>query len=251
MYRNVTAEMIMADAEKKTAAVYVSWKTFQNSIEALAKGEIPNVIDKSVFTGMAFSVQNQLFTGMRFLGLIDDNNKPLPDLAELADPVEERRKEKLREILQRRYADLFALNLKKGTPTEVEKKMGESYAMAGDTKEKAVRFFISAAEYVGVELSPLLSSPKKGNSGATRTTVRKRVPRKDPATPSNPADTRPAGTSKTVRLQSGGELTLFATLDLFSLNTEDRKFVFDLIDKLEGYKQPAVEPAIGAEAKAT
>src|ERR1039457_646030 len=147
----------MADSEKKTAAVYVSWKTFQNSIEALSKAEIPNVIDKSVFPGMAFSVQNQLFTGLRFLGLIDEKNKPLPDLLELADPVEDHRKKKLKEILQQRYADLFPLNLKKTTPSEIEKKMAESYAMVGDTKEKAVRFFISAAEYVGIELSPLLS----------------------------------------------------------------------------------------------
>ena len=116
----------MAEAEKKTAAVYVSWKTFQNSIEALSKAEIPNVIDKSVFPGMAFSVQNQLFTGMRFLGLIDEKSKPLPDLAELADPVEDLRKAKLKEILHRHYTDLFALNLKKSTPTEVEKTMAES-----------------------------------------------------------------------------------------------------------------------------
>ena len=41
-----------------------------------------------------------------------------------------------------------------------------------------------------------------------------------------------------VRLQSGGTLMLSATLDLFSLNTDDRKFIFELIDKLESYKQP-------------
>ena len=42
-------------------------------------------------------------------------------------------------------------------------------------------------------------------------------------------------TSKSVSLVSGGTLTLSATLDLFSLNSEDRKFVFGLIDMLEEY----------------
>jgi hypothetical protein len=229
----------MVEAEKKTAAVYVSWKTFQNSIEALSKAEIPNVIDKSVFPGMAFSVQNQLFTGMRFLGLIDDKSKPLSDLAELADPVEDRRKAKLKEILQRYYADLFALNLKKSTPTEVEKTMAESYAMVGDTKEKAVRFFLAAAEYVGTDLSPLLAGKKANGSRAAAT---RKKPKKAAASHSEVVTqhVRPTGTSKTVRLQSGGMLTLSATLDLFALNSDDRKFVFELIDKLEGYSQPVI-----------
>lgn len=229
----------MADTEKTVAAVYVSWKTFKNSMEQLSKGEIPNVIDKTVFTGMAFSVQNQLFAGMRFLGLIDEKSKPTSDLEELAVQPEELRKEKLKQILHQRYPELFALNLKKTTPDEIAKKMTESYNVSGDTREKAVRFFVSAAEYVGTELSPLLTG-KKSNGGAARTpTTRRRGVRKPPAALTGGQQNEEfAGTAKTVRLQSGGTLTLSATLDLFSLNTEDRKFVFELIDKLDGYAQP-------------
>src|SRR5437016_3124888 len=95
---DVALEMIMAESEKTLAAVYVSWKTFQNSIEQLSRAEIPNVIDKTVFTGMAFSVQNQLFAGMRFLQLIDDKSKPTVDLDELAVQEEDSRKEKLKAI---------------------------------------------------------------------------------------------------------------------------------------------------------
>ena len=228
----------MADVEKKPAAVYVSWKTFQNSVDALSKGELPNIIDKTVFPGMAFSVQNQLFAGMRFLGLIDENNRPTTDLEELTTPVEERRKDKLKHILQQRYADLFALNLKKTTPDEMERKMAESYGVGGATKEKAVRFFMGAAEYLGIELSSLLSPPKKGNSGK-QPVSRKRGSKKATFTPATSGkSSEGTGTSKTVRLQSGGTLTLSATLDLFALNPNDRKFVFDLIDQLDGYQQP-------------
>ena len=231
----------MAEAEKAIAPVYVSWKTFQNSIDALSKAEIPNVIDKTVFPGMAFSVQNQLFTGMRFLGLIDEKNKPLQDLLDLANPVEEKRKEKLKEILQRRYSDLFAINLKKSTPGEVDKKMGESFEVVGDTKEKAVRFFLSASEYVGVELSPLLAS-KKPNGGKASVGRSKRGPRRQSQPPQFPPAPERPGTSKMVRLQSGGTLTISATLDLFALNPNDRKFVFDLIDRLDDYQQPTLGP---------
>lgn len=227
----------MTAPDKSGSAVYVSWKTFVNSLDQLAKAEIPNVIDKTVFTGMAFSVQNQLFAGMRFLGLIDEKSKPLPDLEALATTNESMRREKLKVILHSRYADLFAINLKKTTPDEIEKKMAESYGVSGATREKAVRFFLSAAEYVGTELSPLLASKKPGRTAGVR---QKRAPKKqtqDPGNGSVGAATTP-GTSKTVRLQSGGTLTLSATLDLFSLNAEDRKFIFDLIDRLESYVQP-------------
>jgi Family of unknown function (DUF5343) len=236
----------MGEQEKGNAAVYVSWKTFLNSIELLSKAELPNVIDKTVFTGMAFSVQNQLFTGMRFLGLIDEKSRPTADLESVTGVDEAARKLKLKEIFQRKYAELFALNLKKTTPDELEKKMSESYGVRGDTCDRAVRFFVGAATYLGIEMSPLFGG-KKTNGMSRGTGAKKRGPRKAVGS-QNSGDAVPdSGTSKTVRLQSGGTLTLSATLDLFRLNSEDRKFVFELIDKLEGYVQPKEKEAAQAE----
>ncbi len=193
---------------------------------------------------MAFSVQLQLFTGMRFLGLIDDKNKPTDDLVELTVQDEGARKHKLQEVLQNRYAELFALNLKKTTPDELDKKMTEAYSVTGETRERAVRFFLGAVTYLGIEVSPLLAG-KKANGAPRVPPGKKRTVRKLPPAPLGNINTpeHPAGTSKTVRLQSGGMLTLSATLDLFSLNPEDRKFIFELIDKLEGYAQPDEAPS--------
>ncbi len=229
----------MAEQDKQGAAVYVSWKTFQNSIEQLSKAELPNVVDKTVFTGMAYSVQNQLFTGLRFLGLIDDKNRPTPELEALTSSDEAAQKERMKRILQDRYADLFALNLKKTTPDELNKKMADVYGMKGDTREKAVRFFIAAANYLGIEMSPLFAGKKQ--NGSTRVaSPRKRNARKASGIGASATNYEDAGgTSKTVRLQSGGTLTISATLDLFALNPDDRKFIFELIDKLDSYQQPA------------
>lgn len=237
----------MPESDKQGAAVYVSWKSFQNSIEQLSKAELPNVIDKTVFTGMAFSVQNQLFTGLRFLGLIDDKNRPTAELESLAVLDEDTRKRRLKEIFQNRYSDLFSLNLKKTTPDELDKKMADVYGMKGDTREKAVRFFVAAAAYLGIEMSPLFAS-KKPNGNARVGIPRKRTPRKPAAgSTGTTALAESGGTSKTVRLQSGGTLMLSATLDLFALNSEDRKFIFELIDKLDGYDQPAPQKTESVE----
>jgi hypothetical protein len=228
----------MATTEKKPpAAVYVSWTTFKNAIEQLSKSVIPNLIDRTVFTGMNWAIQNQLFSGLRFLGLTDDQGKPTPDMEALAQEDEDARKAKLKEILQRRYSELFSLNLKKTTPGELEKQMADSYGVSGDTKEKAVRFFTSAADYVGIELSPLFETAKKPNgTPAAKRTKRSKVNRQsipmDPPQPPQP----PPGTSKTVRLQSGGELVVSATLGMFALNPKDRKLIIELIERLETYE---------------
>lgn len=227
----------MAD-DVKRAAVYVSWATFKNAMDQLAKG-LPSRIDRSVFPGIAWNIQSQLFAGMKFLGLIKGEDEPTPTLDDLVKGTEEERKAKLKKVLQDRYADLIAMDLTKATRAHFEEKIGELYNVTGDTKEKAGRFFVNAAAYVGIPLSSFIAPNADGNggrrprSGASRPRA---AAKRTVATPAAAADNGSAtGTSKTVNLASGGTLTLSATLDLFALNAEDRKFVFELIDRLETY----------------
>ena len=68
-----------------------------------------------------------------------------------------------------------------------------------------------------------------------------------PTRPQVPPPVQPqvtgGGESKTVRLASGGTLTLAATTAFLSLSQSDRAFVFELIDKLIEYetKNPVAE----------
>lgn len=242
----------MAENDKKSGAVYVSWATFKNALEQLSQGVPPNKIDRSVFPGIAWAIQNQLFTGMRFLGLIDQDGKPTVDLEQLATVDENARKKKLLDIFQLRYFDLFALDLRKTTPAELEQRMGDVYGVTGDTRSKAVRFFLSAVEYLGIELSPYFAAKKPNGSPTRRNKPKKTragsLPHQAPITQSEQAI---AGTAKTVHLGSGGTLTLSATLDLFALNSSDRQFVFGLIDKLDEYEQNSAKtdtPRVGHRA---
>lgn len=238
----------MADA-KKPAAVYVTWGTFKNAIDQLCQGVPPNRLDRTVFPGMAWAVQNQLFTGLKFLGLTDTDNKPMPKLIELVGHQDEAsRKKALGKILVDAYTDLFALDLKKTTPGELSAKMRDSYSVGGNTTEKAVRFFVNAVEYAGIPMSPLFA--KTTTAAGPRTPRRPRAPRPKIVAKSNGDGTAipvTGGTSKTVLLSSGGTLTLSASLDLFSLNFGDRKFVFELIDLLEEYEGKTLP--IGGEEK--
>ena len=79
--------------------------------------------------------------------------------------------------------------------------------------------------------------------GSGTTTRRKRTPRPndEPDDEDDDDDEEPAqaGESRSVTLKSGGTLTLSASTKFLALSSTYRKFVFELIDKLEEYETSA------------
>lgn len=227
-----------ADESRKPAAVYVSWVTFKNAIEQLAQG-VPNQIERSVFPKLSWAVQGQLLAGLRFLGLIDENDKPTTLLHGLAVPDEGTRKKKLEAILRARYSSLFDLDLAKATPAQVEEHLGEHYGVGGDTRGKAMRFFLLALEYLEVPVSRYLKKSGNGTGAPRRRRVsagrsKETTPEREPSEPERPS----AGTSRTVQLKGGGGVvTVSVSIDPFALDDDDQKFVFELINRLRDYEK--------------
>lgn len=230
--------------EVKRAAAYLPWKTFKGALDQLAQG-LPSRIDRSVFPGIAWNVQSQLFAGMRFLGLLTGEDQPTPVLANLVSGTEEERKHKLRKVIEASYSDLIAIDLTKATRAHFEEKLGELYNAVGDTRVKAARFFVSAANYTGIPLSSFIVPQAKGSNGAKRRVAsrpRGGTRRTPPAAPPVIEAANGAaigGTSRTVSLVSGGTLTVSATKDFFALNAADRKFFNAIINQLEAYETGA------------
>jgi Family of unknown function (DUF5343) len=226
----------MMTENQKLSAVYVSWTTFNNAIASLTD-VLPNRIDKTVFGTAAGGVQAQLLTGLRFLGLITTDGKPTEALRALAVKDEAERKKQIAKILKASYPDLFALDLAKATPGELREQITKSYGVSGDTTDRAIRFFIAAAEYADIPLSTLISKGKATSNG-TRKPRRAPKPRKALISPPPPpSNFSGAGESKSVKLTSGGTLTISASLGFFKLSQKDRAFVFELIDKLDAYAE--------------
>lgn len=234
----------MAAEETTTTPAYIPWKTFTNTLDGLAK-HMPNRIDRSAFPGQSGAGQNQLLIAFRFFGLIDSDGKPSEYLLPLAVEDEAARKRMLKKLVEIYYADLFALNLAKTTPAEFAEQMTKSYNITGDTRLKATRFFLAAMAYLDIPVSPLLLRDKTKPMGNGAVTRRRRVAR--PANPISAEEEEyrvqelgepvsPPGESRSVDLKSGGTLTLSASTKFLSLSSADRKFVFELIDKLEAYE---------------
>ncbi len=137
---------------------YVSYRTFTTFLESMRQA-IPNRLDKSAFPTMSGGTYNQLMPALRYLKLVDANDRPtdaLIELTNLADP-EARRKE-WAEILRGAYhyiLDDADFNLESITPRQLSDRFRENGA-AGDTVRKCERFFISAAQDAGIRLGPFL-----------------------------------------------------------------------------------------------
>lgn len=233
----------MSDETNGATPAYLPWKTFTNTLDQLAEN-MPNRIDRSAFPGQSGSGQNQLLLAFRFFGLINDDGKPTPALLGVAVKDDAGRKNALRKLIEQKYAPLISLNLTKTTPGEFGEKMTEVYNVTGDTRLKATRFFLSAATYLGIQVSPLLLRDKTKAIGTTSPTRKRRVSRqRDEPDDSSPDDedeepaVTPAAESRSVQLKSGGTLTLAATTKFMSLSSVDRNFVFELIDRLEEYEK--------------
>ncbi len=197
---------------------YVPFRTFLTALETLERG-CPNQLDRSVWPSYSGAIQGQLLGAFRFLGLMDEQHCPTPELRELIAHKDGRRP-LLRRLLEAKYAGLIGLDLARTSPKQLDEAMRQ-YGLTGATHKKAVSFFLQAAQYAGLPLSVLLRARTRGGGQG-----RRRAPA---ASESAPA------ISKTIELRSGGVLTLTAVVDFFSISADDRKFIFDLIDRMQGY----------------
>lgn len=229
----------MANEAQVKAAPYLPLKTFLSALDALREG-VPKRIDRAIWRSQSGAVQAQIVVAFRFFGLLDDADAPaLPILEKLTKADESERKKLLKPLVEQKYQPIIAHDLTKMTPGMLRDEM-ERFRVGGDTLRKAVTFFLQIAKYVDLPLSPYLKDKTRTSSLRAR-----RSPRGQSAAPASngtPAVVQaPAsGSSTSVKLRGGGEVTMSVTADVWKMASDDRTFVLDLIDKIQGYeKAPA------------
>ena len=225
----------MADSEHKKSVAYAPFKTFLAAIEGFEHATMPHQIDTSVWPTYSGAIRSQLLGSLKFLGLIDDNGKPTPSLKSLVED-KANRKANLRKIIESSYPKVVGAGLLKMTPKSFDDLMRE-YGMGGSTHQKVTSFFLQAAKYAELPMSPLLgkktrSAARKRKAGGEETNGN----RVEQSSSQELAAGIASGTSKTVTLKSGGQLTLILSVNVFDLNSTDRGFVFGMIDKLQDYE---------------
>lgn len=247
----------MSSEDSKTLAPpFISFRTFINLLDRLESGGIPQRLDRGYWgVFLAGGVGQQLMHALRFLGLIDGaNGEPTPLLESLVP--REQRKPALAALLRDRYAPVFdGADLSRTALHHMDEVFRKEYKLAAETQRKAVTFFVHAAQHADIPLSSWITSklrqPTAAPKGGGRATARRRpsnaaAPSPTVAEPSPPATVPVANptpqtrVTKTIRSQSGADVTLTISVDWFEVDAEERQALLDLIDQLRTYEQQFV-----------
>jgi hypothetical protein len=226
----------MADeSQGKVFPPYLPYKTLISSLENLGQG-IPPKIDRSIWKNQPGTVQSQILSAYKFLGLMNEQTGPTESLKQLVEhratpgPL-------LKKIITEKYSPILKHDLATMTTTMLNAEFEAAFKVEGETKKKGVRFFLQAAKANGFTLSKFLLDQTRVSAGPRKKRSAKREG--DPEGAEDLEDGEEIttkGTEKTITLRSSGRLTISLSVDLFELSKTDRDFVFGLIDSLHGYE---------------
>jgi hypothetical protein len=234
----------MPDPKVPTPA-YVPFKTFISVLDSF-RSFLPDAIDPTMWPSYSGGIKSQLIGSLKFLKLIDAQNRPTPALRSLAEADAQHRPALLKAVLTDAYGDLCKLDLTKATPGSFDAEM-RKFGQEGDTHRKACSFFLQVAKLAGIPLSPLLL--KKGSLSGTR---RKRPGgsngagkgklRVDSVTPppiDPPRDPKLPfmAAVRQITLTGGGRLILSTNADPFRMPATDRNFVNELLGKFDTFQE--------------
>jgi hypothetical protein len=223
--------------ESKLVPPYLPYRTLMSSLENLGQG-IPPKIDRSIWKNQPGTVQSQILSAYRFLGLMDDSTAPTESLRMLVEhrvtpgPT-------LKKILEDKYKPLLAHDLATMTTTMLNVEFEKAFGVDGETKKKGVRFFLQATKANGFTLSKFLLDQTRATGSVPRKKRSNRDSEPEIDDTEGDPETPETGTKKTIALQSGGQLSISLSVDLFELSRTDREFVFGLIDSLRDYEVKA------------
>ncbi len=224
--------MAKKESDKKPVIAYVPFKTFLTAIELLGHG-VPTRIDRTVWPSYSGAIRGQLLAAFRFLGLTDEGGTPTPDLHKLVEDKVDR-KAILRKLLERSYPDLIALDLTKASAGTLDAAI-RKHGFTGATHGKVTSFFLQAAKFSELPLSSyILKQTRSAPTSRRRRGARSKPPAGEAPVP----EEAPAigGPIKTLTLEGGATLSLSASADTFNWAAGDRRFVNELLEKLEEYE---------------
>ena len=211
----------------------IPWATFHNTIEKIA-ADLPSKVDRSYLGSMSGGLKQYLIYAFRHFGLIEEDGSPSEDLLIMAkDPGQ--RQPVMARLLQEHYPGAVALGTKNTTPDQLAEEFAKMFpSVSGESRTKAIRFVLAAMEYANLPRSSLWKAPKASPTrGRRNTSSRNGVP-----LPPAPPPDEPRGV-RSFTLPSGHVVTLSVDCDVLALDRVERKFLLDIVDKIEDHIEGA------------
>jgi hypothetical protein len=153
-------------------------------------------------------------------------------------------------MLRGLYPEVFALGM-----NSTQGQFLEAFAArgaTGDTRRKAISFFLKACSYAGVQTGTHWKTPPASATGSPR----RRTPKgnenggdQKPFVPPPPPP--PDDHTRVVTLRGGGEISLSVNMNPLVLRGSERKFFNDLVDLLDNYEAQTPQDTVPEAADTT
>jgi hypothetical protein len=175
-------------AQSGESPPYMSFTSFLTLLDRIEENGPPNQFDRSFFGNISGSIVAQNMGTLRFFGLLDGKVPRQPLLSSLTSPAG--RKAVLRQLIEEKYPEAVRLGEQRGTAGQLDQTFKDR-GLNGATVRKAVTFYLQAADYAGIPVSPHFSKPRPPVSSGTRRPAASRRGSRKGSTP-EPAPTTPA-----------------------------------------------------------
>jgi hypothetical protein len=237
----------MPDAKIVTPA-YVPFKTFTSVLDSFSSF-LPDKIDPTMWPSYSGGIKSQLLGALRFLGLVTDDGLPTDALRTLARTDPQQRPKQFANVLKSAYGTLTTLDLTKATPGSFDSEM-RKFGQEGETHRKASSFFLQAAKWAGIPLSPLLMKkgslagsrrkrPQGNGASKSKSASETKLPNNEDAIDQSLNMVSP-GVKKILHLDNNALLTLTIDRNFGELPAKQRRFVNELIDRIEEFNDQSM-----------
>ena len=212
---------------------YIAFKTIETLRVRMAEEAVPNRIDKSYLDSFSGGYQSQVLAALTTLRLIDDEQRPTTNLKELVVADTKGQREVIYRIVYSTYGPILELERNTTNQQLIDAFSELAPKVTGDTRRKAIAFFLNACKFAGIEVGPNWKTPPVSPSGK-----RKSKPKEDPGNRESVHDTPPAshtqpqGEKKVVDLGPAGTVTLYVDVKWLDLSEDTFSSLRDVVNQL-------------------
>lgn len=162
----------MADDETVNRVPAIAFKGVEDLWNRMAREVIPDKFDRKYLADKAEGTQFGYRQSFRDMGLTTSDDRPTQLLRDLVNASAGDRRELFAKILLDRWADLAALPSR----DEFFRVLGDRYGLTSEAQQrKTLTFFVHAASYAGLEISPDLRPTGRG-TGSRKPPVDEQTP---------------------------------------------------------------------------
>jgi hypothetical protein len=125
---------------------------------------------------LAVGTRGQVRSALRFLGLTDAADTVSSRFHDLVQAFgSDKWQTQVRAVIDLSYKPVIGeFDFKNGTSSQLEKRFRENGGVTGQMMEKSIRFYLSALEAAGANISPHLTARQVRSNGGSKSTKRKR-----------------------------------------------------------------------------